>query len=347
MEITAKIKIVNGNSAWTEAALDQNNLAIKTSSKGIALKVTASQGIYTSKSIDSQIPGCLWHRVVVDANVPLSANAQISFVAAEEDKQETDSAAFQWSEPITLPADSIVVAPRGRYLWFKISMTAGSINGKTQIPAVKTVKLFYGSPSLINFLPEFYSQDNANKAFLENYLSVFETMLTNLESKIEDAPKLLDSEETPSEFLPWLSTWVGAAKDENWPEEKWRQFLKQAAILYRKRGTMDELKEIIHIYTGSYPYAIVERALLRASKNQFFEELLDKLFGDSYSFAVIMTADQVKTDVDQKVIKRIIESEKPAHTNGILVVLENQVLLDSHTYLGINTKITEAPPRMK
>ena len=169
----------------------------------------------------------------------------------------------------------------------------------------------------IEYLPGIYQEDRVNRDFLERYLSIFESILSRLESKIEDVPRLFDAKETPEKFLPWLSTWVGAFKDENWPEEKWRQFLSRAAELYRKRGTKAELNELIKIYTGRKPLAIIERALLKGDNPQ----VLDRLFGDKYSFCVVLLADQVKTETDWKVITRIIDSEKPAHTKGSFAVV--------------------------
>ncbi len=169
----------------------------------------------------------------------------------------------------------------------------------------------------LDYLPSVYQEDRVSRDFLERYLSIFENILSRLESQIEDVPRLFDAKETPNKFLPWLSTWVGAFRDENWPEEKWRQFLSRAVELYRKRGTKAELNELIKIYTGRKPLAIIERALLKGDN----QEVLDRLFGDKYSFCVVLWSDQVKTETDWKVITRIIDSEKPAHTKGSIAVI--------------------------
>jgi phage tail-like protein len=171
--------------------------------------------------------------------------------------------------------------------------------------------------SYLKYLPAVYREDPDSRDFLERYLSIFEDVLSRLESQIEDMPKLFDAQETPSKFLPWLSTWVGAVKDEDWPEEKWRQFLSRAVQLYKKRGTKAELNELIEIYTGRKPFAIVEPALFKGDN----KEALDRLFGDKYSFCVVLWPNQVKTERDWKVIKRIIQSEKPAHTHGDIAVV--------------------------
>ena len=171
--------------------------------------------------------------------------------------------------------------------------------------------------SYLEYLPAIYQENPVSRDFLERYLSIFETILSRIERQIDDIPRLFDVKETPSKFLPWLSTWVGAVKDENWPEEKWRQFLSRAVEIYKKRGTKTELNELIKIYTGRTPFAIVERVQLKGDN----EEMLDRLFGDKYSFCVFLWPNQVKTEMDWKIIKRIIDSEKPAHTQGRLAII--------------------------
>ncbi len=233
-------------------------------------------------------------------------------------------------------------ASKGQWLLLKITLTS---NKTGKYPKITSLKAYFSSINYLNYLPAFYQEDPVSLDFLKRYLAVFETVLQKIENQIEETPKQIDAKQTSSEFLPWLSTWVGAVKDENWPENKWREFLSRAAILYRHRGTKKELEEIISIYTGKPPVEIVERALLKTG-NKEYQTLLDTLFGDKYSFCVLLRKHQAKTETDRKVIERIIESEKPAHTVGGYVVLENKIYLDWHTYLGLNTYLIERIAQM-
>ena len=137
-----------------------------------------------------------------------------------------------------------------------------------------------------------------------------------LESKIEDTPRFLDSKGTPNEFLNWLSVWVGAVRDENWPEEKWRAFLSRASELYKHRGTRLGLSEIIKIFTGDYPF-IVEPVLFE-SNCEYYDFLLGQLFGCENTFCVLLKPFQVKNDTEKRTVKRIIESESFVNQKHIL-----------------------------
>ena len=291
-------------------------------------------------NVDGETADCMWHKVTIHAFVPHDSKIELSYVVSSGEIQNITELDGKWSEPMLNQKCVSIDAPKGRRLWIKIALSSNAQTGK--YPTVKSLKAYYAQVNYLEYLPAFYQENPVSQEFLKRYLSVFETVLQGLENQIAEVPELIDAKQTTSEFLPWLSTWVGAVEDENWPENKWREFLSRAAVLYKRRGTKGELEEIIKIYTGKYPVAIVERVLLRTGD----KELFDALFGDKYSFCVLLTSKQVKTEVDQKVIKRIIEGEKPAHTVGGYVVLEDQINLDWHSYLGVNTYVVERMAEM-
>jgi len=345
-------KIICGKEEWSINSLVADFEFIEISGKGLTLKQRPvdddflRQSTFISKPIDSSNAGTIWCRLLVEADVPSCTQAEVTY--AISDIQDTKVSDLKWSDPVEAPTDILIVGQRGRYLWLKFTLlTFGVAKDQNETPTVKNVKLCFTPPTYLEYLPAFYQEDSASKEFLTNYLSIYEAVLSNIESRIEDSPRIFDAEETPDEFLPWLSSWVGAVKDENWPQEKWRAFLKQAAKLYRKRGTKDELRELIRIYTGKHPYAIVERALLQCDNiNADLETVLDDLFGGPYDFCVLLRSKQVRSETDKKVIKRIIDLEKPAHTCGRLAVLEDQIILNRHTYLGVNTRLNEPKSEM-
>ena len=346
------VKVISGKEAWNENVLAVDCAVVCVSGKGLSLKpqensASATQSQVITKAIDSLSEGAIWYRLAVDADVPPCTKAEVSYAISDNPKQAVSQ--LTWlNTPVESPSDSLIIGPKGRYIWLKITLTTtGTAKNHHSSPTVKNIRLYSTEPTYINHLPAFYQENPESKAFLVNYLSMFEAVLTNIESRIQDAPRLFDAEQTPDEFLPWLSTWVGAVKDDNWPQDKWREFLKHAAKIYKIRGTKEELREIIRIYVGTHPYAIVERALLAdCDVSDGLKALFDELFGGPYDFTVLLRASHIRSEADKKVIKRIIDTEKPAHTCGRLVVLEEQIRLDSHTYLGVNTRLNEPPSDM-
>ena len=94
------------------------------------------------------------------------------------------------------------------------------------------------------------------------------------------------------------------------------------------------------IYTERRPFAIVERALLKHGSEDL-KKTLDVFFRGKYSFCVLLRTEQLKSEKDQRVITRIIMTEKPAHTEGGFSLVEDRINLDWNTYLGINTYLVK------
>ena len=316
--------VINKKENW-EGGKDEN---LEVSEKGLHIKPGYRHGSYVIR-MDSTLKSCRWHKLVLDADIPENTRVEVSYITTDDDAPLAELPKG-WSEPLLNPKDALING-EGRYIWLRVALFG---NGKTS-PVVRSVKVYFPRKSYLRYLPAVYQEDQASRDFLERFLSLFETILMNLESSIEDIPRFFDPKSTPSEFLSWLSTWLGAIRDENWEEEKWREFLSKAVEFYKKRGTREGISELIKLYTGKYPI-IVERFQLHCADEEFVE-VLDKLFGCSYSFCVLLKPNQVRSRRELNVVRRIVEAEKPAHTHGGVVQLRQFIRLDGHTYIGMNS----------
>jgi phage tail-like protein len=63
----------------------------------------------------------------------------------------------------------------------------------------------------------------------------------------------------------------------------------------------------------------------------------------SHRFRVCMPAGWVRTEDDERMIRRAIEAEKPAHTQYELCLIEPRFRLDAQSTVGVDTVIGEAP----
>ena len=361
-----------------------------------------NKGIYITKLFDSTVPGCQWHKVVIDADIPANTIMNVSHYISDDETAEPT-----WSEPMVNFKDALLLSPRGRYIRFKIELVSDDLHSDS--PKVKSLKVYFPRLSYLRYLPATYQEDKAGREFLERFLSLFETLFSNLEGAVFALTKYIDSEAAPDAFLPWLSSWLAIAYDENWEEEKVRKLIEKAPELYKKRGTRAGIEEIIEIYTGEEPivvenfqlkciedkpveykleqkaYSGESRLFLKDTSNLEIEDIIkisdgikeefavicDKedsalklrgkitfdygvgatvrklrieevLYGDCpYRFCVLLRPFQVKTANEFTAITRIIEREKPAHTTGGIRALQPWIYLDMHTYLGINTTLTE------
>ena len=146
--------------------------------------------------------------------------------------------------------------------------------------------------TLLKYLPDPY----ADAPFMGDFLKIFEAVWSPLDRQIDQLYAYFDPQLTPAELLPWLGTWVDLVLDENWPEERRRDLIQNAADLYRRRGTAGALRDYLSIYLGVTP-RIVE----------------DGSQGNPYHFTVFLKVDKPDA-LDQDRVRRIIEEEKPAHT---------------------------------
>lgn len=155
---------------------------------------------------------------------------------------------------------------------------------------------------LLNYLPDIYSEaDDASGAlFMDGFLRVLDSIWAPLERQIDQLYAYFDPALTPREFLPWLGTWVDLVLDENWPEARRRILIARAAELYRRRGTASALRDYLEIYTGICPE-------IREDESKPF-------------YFTVRFRGPLPASVSQERIRRIIEQEKPAHTNYSLVL---------------------------
>ena len=149
---------------------------------------------------------------------------------------------------------------------------------------------------LLRYLPTIYADD----LFLGMFLRIFDDTWLPLERQLGVLWAYCDPRLTPPDFVPWLSTWVDLALDENWHEARRRELILRAADLYRRRGTRGALRDYLRIYMDAEP--------------QIVEDGKD---GNPFHFTVTFrVADPAAIDQDR--VRRIIEEEKPAHTTYTL-----------------------------
>jgi phage tail-like protein len=310
-----------------------------------------TSGTYLSKIFNSAIPDCRWHRVVLDADIPANTRVLLSYLAAnEEETLKNDQNLAAMPGPLVNPRDVLLTSANGRFIRFKIELV--SDENRSAAPLVKSFKVYFPRISYLRYLPDTFQENEKSREFLERFLSLFETFMSHSEGQIDDFTQYLDPQAVPDGFVPWLSSWLAIAYDENWPPEKKRLLIQRAPGLYRKRGTRRVISEIIELFCGKTPI-IIEPFQFRCIKDPGMKEVVEKLYGSSpYRFTVLVEPawedpdSPVKkakkvTAAERGTIKRIIDIEKPAHTHGCLKVMEPWFYLDMHTYLGMNTVLTE------
>jgi phage tail-like protein len=236
---------------------------------------TKEKGYYYSKTLDSGILECVWHRLVLQADVPAGTVADVYSYASDDvalkrlvddaladpaktSKEKADfiDSIISWTGPGKNAKDMLFKGRAGRYLWVKLSLATYDENAG---PVVRGMKIFYPRISYLRYLPAIYQEDPVSRDFLERFLSLFESISYDLEVDISAITRYFDPDTTPPEFLKWLASWVNTAIEEDWKEATKREFIRQAVRLYKMKGTVEGISRFIEIYTGKAPI-IIEHA---------------------------------------------------------------------------------------
>ena len=273
------------------------------------------------KSLEGDIQ---WHRVSIEGKFPEGTSIR-TIVSTDGETEAT----FENSTDIYVP-DGF----EGEKLKIKIYLTADFSGKKT--PIIRRVTIHYPRKTYLEYLPGIYKEDKVGKDILERYLSIFQTVNSSVERKIKNSPYLLDPLTVSPQFLEWLSKWFGIVRDKNWEEEKWRVFLKEAYQLFKIRGTKECLERIIQIFTGEKPFIIEHFQMEQCSS--------EKAEFNDYFFCVYISSETVKNHSDLQIVRKIVQTFKPSHTEGKVAVMPRMVVLGSFVLLGVNSYLHKIQP---
>lgn len=90
------------------------------------------------------------------------------------------------------------------------------------------------------------------------FLFVFQHIMTTVTEKIDGIPALTDPLQANPAFLPWIASWVSFELDESLPLHQQRELVRRSIKLYRTRGTVEGVTEMIRVLTTA-DVEIVER----------------------------------------------------------------------------------------
>lgn len=178
--------------------------------------------------------------------------------------------------------------------------------------------------SYTRYLPAIYLRDH----FMGRLLMLFESFWAPIDNQISHIDSYFDPSVAPPDFLTWLASWLDLTLDEGWPEARRRDLLKSARRLYAKRGTRVGLQEYLEIYTGGEVQIVEHKAQNAHIGRQFVLGTGNALGRDNYPHTFTVNL-RLPADADspeairdeaywQRVVRKIIEHEKPAHTSYTL-----------------------------
>lgn len=214
---------------------------------------------------------------------------------------------------------------------FDVVLTDTETGGATRYPGL--LRLRHPNSALLAQLPALYTESPSpisyrapyeDRPFFERYLRGFDDALEPTQEMLANLALFFDPDETASDVLPWLSTWVSLVLDENWPQLKRRRLIKEAVELYRWRGTRWGLSRYLELYTGILPeindqpftgMRLGPGALLGRST----------VLGDVPPHTFVLTlAVTGPNQVNEQSVHEIIQASKPAHAAYELRIVERE-----------------------
>ncbi len=225
--------------------------------------------------------------------------------------------------------------------------------------------------SYLNSLPAIFSED----PFLGQFLLAFEQVLTGLDAA-KDEPKqgleqtianlsklfdpsaidtlFTDDEKTLKAFLQWLSGWTALSLRADWDTGQQQRFLAEIVPLYQRRGTQENLAQLLKIYTGLLP--IIEEAPDRPFQIGVNSTVSSTISADTaqigggtpHRFRITVTMKSSSTDElarQRQIIQAIVDLQKPAHTYYELPILirTDTMQIGSRSTVGVNTLLGSIP----
>jgi phage tail-like protein len=347
-----------------------------------------SDGYYYSEPLDSRIYRCPWHRILIRASIKAGTYLRVDTFTSEAPKtpaeiQSLPEARWATGQLHTRPGDEdwdcLIQSPPGRYLWLRLAFFG---NGALT-PVVQQVKVYYPRASSLQYLPAVYQQDPESANFLDQFLSIFDTIREGIADQIGDIARYFDPAATPTDeggsngqdFLSWLASWLGLTLERHWPEEKRRQLLAKAHRLYALRGTAEGLRMHVELYTGVEPrilehfrlrrWTFLDEARLGDDSALWGREVVNRLqlgqaqldasqlidsqdpLGDPfYHYAhqfTIFIPLNTLDETQEQTLERIVELAKPAHTQGNIQLARPRFRVGVQAFVGVDTVIGRYP----
>jgi phage tail-like protein len=313
---------------------------------------------------DSGAPGCVWHRLLIDADVPNGCSLTVGARAADDPALldrlpfvplptpylrstaggDAGGAELPWHDPwagVVRPTSGrtgswelLFQQVTGRYLQLEVHLTG---TGRTT-PALRALRAWFPRFSYVHaYLPEAYQEDDEPGRFLERLLANMEGLFTDQEQRIENAWLLVDPRTAPPEALDWLASWMGLRLEPLWSTDRRRFLLRYIDRLYRIRGTVGGLRALLRLYLGCSldPEMVLAPLPLPDDPARIVE-------GSSgpHRFKVMVP---FALDEDQAaMVHRIVDAARPAHA-GFEVRWHTGLFVVDEAQLGIDSMLGDSP----
>jgi phage tail-like protein len=330
-------------------------------------------GTLTTAELDSTIEGCVWHRIALDADIPIGTTIE---VVPHVYATGGDTVPDLIPAPIVLSGDTpdcLVQGQAGQYLKLYLTFNGNGV----ATPVLRSIKIWFPRQDWLKYLPAIYQQDEESRSFLSRFLSILQTDFDGFDETIDNIWTLFDPSSVPNAWFLWLAAWIALPINPTWTDAQKRSVLKNAGGQYRLRGTPAGIQQLISDYAGVSArlfehFNLRELIFLRDDpakatptgggrlwSRDFYLRLqlgvfsrvgYFKLVGEpqpaaeaiswgAHEFTVFFDAEPLTVGAKQTAVAAVVEREKPAHTLAHYSPVYPRFRVGVQATLGLDSRI--------
>ncbi len=227
--------------------------------------------------------------------------------------------------------DMLLYDLSGRYLFLAIELLG---EGSAEISDIVIDAV---GDNFMAAFPEIYQERNG---YFHRYMSVFSSIYNDFQEELDHYPDILDLDTCPEEMLIRYGGWMGIDLEGGFmPEDILRKLVKEAYSLNRMKGTKKAIERILEIILDEKPL-IVEHNMLRALRKEEKAEFLPG-FEAKGPFDVTVLVKGKLTEEAKSRLTFILDQFKPVRSNICIAQMDENVIIDSSSYLDVNARIPE------
>jgi phage tail-like protein len=226
-----------------------------------------TDGYWMSQPLDSSIYNCPWHRI--DMAIPqFPPGTQIEvqvFSYPTLDLAPLSVRDGRWITtysvvaPIQPPPDAskrntrvdefLIQSSPAQYLSLLIKIHSDGF----ATPTIQKLRVHYPRSSYLAYLPPLYSANEPMRAFLDTFLSVFQTEWDEFDQRVDDSTALFDPAAVPEGVaMSYLASWLSVPLEGTWTGEQNRLLIEAAPKFQPVRGTAAALQKYIAVYLENF-----------------------------------------------------------------------------------------------
>lgn len=202
---------------------------------------------------------------------------------------------------------------------------------------LRGVHLEFPRYSFTQYFPEIYQQDD----FFRRYVAVFQSLYLDLESRVDEVPRMLDYESADDAQTEALAAWLGIDTAGGlFGPEQLRSLIRDSQLYQGGKGTRAALEGVVELACGVRPRIVEHFQWSRMPMPAARRRLYEGLYGaDGNMFCVILnlTDRPGPLPVSEAQLDRLIDAYSMLGTRHRLVFLRRCSYTDTHCYLDVNS----------